>query len=209
MIVSEEKQLFLDMAFSQRRIRMDNNKGMMKVVDELFEFINYFSYNISYRQSSIDGVLLKDIPVIKEIAPYIYPTEIRWDASDDRCVNLIDSSTRTISVLPDTINHFIQLEAEFRGFFKLSMNENTVSLDSIKQVVSIKDVEDRLAVKIDSEWKMVSTDNPLIPYPVKHYSAMFEKSHFNDSVKSVVKDYSLNLRFSQKEVNTNESHQWQ
>lgn len=196
MIVSEEKQLFLDMAFSQRRIRMDNNKNMSKVVDEIFEFVDYFSYCISYRQSSVDGVLLKDIPIIKEIAPYIYPTEIRWDASDDRCINLIDDSLKKTFTLPDTINHFIQLQAEFRGFFKLSMNENTVSLDSIKEVVSIKDVEDRLAVKIDSEWKTVSTDNPLIPYPVKHYDMMFEKSHFNDSVRSVVKDYSLNLRFN-------------
>lgn len=209
MIVSEEKQLFLEMAFAQKRIRMDKISDMAKVVDEIFEFIDYFSFEIKYRQSSVDGVLLKDIPIIKEIAPYIYPTEIRWDASDDRCVNLIDRSVHRIINLPDSINHFIQLEAQFRGFFKSTLNNDTVSLESIKQVVAVKDVESRLAVKfIDDEesnngnksskfvWKLASVDNPQIPYPVIIYKELFEDSHFNDTVVSCVKDYSLSLNFN-------------
>lgn len=193
-IVASFARVYSSMA--KRKINVVNNVNEFDdIVSSLFNYVDYINSKDDIMASNIDGVLYKDIVVIDELVPFIYPKAVRFIGSD---VLSKDILCRDYSTVPEGFKFdamdFLTLQARFRSFFKKDIKSDIKTLDEIKKVVSLSDVQELVVVQTSTGWNGHYNDSAHVPLPVKVYQDFFEESYFCEDLASIITNYFLNIK---------------
>jgi hypothetical protein len=138
--------------------------------------------------------------ILDEIKPFIVPDSVRLHPTDIRTRDLLVRSTLTEKAEKQALSYvdFINVQSNFRRFFKSDINSGMTSLGSLRVPKSLSDVEPVMACKLGSKLCVNYQDSAFIPLEIDTNvgKSLYREDYFNCSdIKIILNDYFANLRF--------------
>lgn len=199
MIITELARIHLAMKVkANAKIRV-NESEVEKVVDRLFDYVDYFNSLPEYTYFVFDRHI-NDIQLLDELKPFIIPDSVRLHPTDIRTKDLLVRSSLSEKAEKEAYSYvdLVNLMSNFRRFFKSDINDRMFSLGSQRVPKSLADVEAIMACKLNGNLTINYQDTAFIP--VELIAAvgkdLYREDYFNCSdIKILLSDYFANMRF--------------
>ena len=212
-------QCFMDVAYSQTKTRVDE-KSFKSLVLEMFRYVRLFNAMSEYQTRILDRQL-DEVEVIDELVPFILPSKVKLDISDDRTVDVLvrDVMMDKAKEFEGNMSYerFRLIQMRFRNCFKSDVKQGLTSLAQIKVPQNLMNVIDKISIcrrvdivlsydkstntqkeeiKSSNQWMCHKTSEPFIPIPVKAWvGQLYESDYFYDYSDEVIRQFIINRHF--------------
>lgn len=174
-----------------------SEKEIENTLLSIFDHLNYIN-SISEYDYQIYDRPLDEVFVINEFKDFVRPKSVKLDASSPHCVEML-----TMIHCNQVLNYhdWVNLQAEFRGWFKSDLAQNITKISDLKKCVSWSEIRHMASYVVlveenddpkDTDIQIItkSGDSPF--YPIRLNCDMFKyfRSRYFDCLESEeIEDY--------------------